>query len=82
MIKKVTEEIILASKSPRRKQLLKQIDFDFKVVPSQIDEDIGLDLKPFLFVQTLQKKLQQPVLLHIEELTQKLMYTTQDQTLK
>ena len=51
MIKKVTEEIILASKSPRRKQLLKQIDFDFKVVPSQIDEDIGLDLKPFLFVE-------------------------------
>ena len=51
MIKKVTEEIILASKSPRRKQLLKQIDFDFKVVTSQIDEDIGLDLKPFLFVE-------------------------------
>ena len=51
MIKKVTEEIILASKSPRRKQLLKQIDFDFEVVPSQIDEDLNLDLKPFLFVE-------------------------------
>ena len=51
MITKVTDKIILASKSPRRKQLLRQIDFDFKVVPSQIDEDIGLDLKPFLFVE-------------------------------
>ena len=51
MIKKVTEEIILASKSPRRKQLLKQIDFDFEVVPSQIDEDLSLDLKPNLFVE-------------------------------
>ena len=51
MIKKVTEEIILASKSPRRKQLLKQIDFDFEVVPSQIEEDLSLDLKPNLFVE-------------------------------
>ena len=51
MIKNVTKKIILASKSPRRKQLLKQIDFDFEVVPSQIDEDLNLDLKPFLFVE-------------------------------
>ena len=51
MIKKITNKIILASKSPRRKQLLKQIDFDFEVVTSQINEDLNLDLKPFLFVE-------------------------------
>tara|TARA_Y100000590_G_scaffold26916_1_gene30277 strand:+ start:111 stop:698 length:588 start_codon:yes stop_codon:yes gene_type:complete len=51
VITKVTDKIILASKSPRRKQLLRQIDFDFKVVPSKIDEDLSLKLKPFLFVE-------------------------------
>ena len=47
----MTDKIILASKSPRRKQLLRQIDFDFKVVPSKIEEDLSLKLKPFLFVE-------------------------------
>jgi len=51
MIIKVTDKIILASKSPRREQLLKQIDFNFIVIPSQIDEDLSLDLKPYLFVE-------------------------------
>ena len=51
MIKKITDKIILASKSPRRKQLLKQIDFVFMVIPSQIDEDLSLNLKPNLFVE-------------------------------
>ena len=51
MIKKITDKIILASKSPRRKQLLRQIDFDFKVVPSEIDEDLSIKLRPFLFVE-------------------------------
>ena len=31
--------IILASKSPRRSELLSQIGFTFKVVPSNVDED-------------------------------------------
>jgi septum formation protein len=33
-------QIILASKSPRRKQLLKNIGLNFKVVPSNINEDL------------------------------------------
>ena len=43
--------IILASGSPRRKQLLEQIDLEFQVVPSQIYEDFSLDLSPTDFVE-------------------------------
>ena len=51
MIKKVTDKIILASNSPRRKQLLEQIDLNFEVITSQIDEDLSLDLEPNIFVE-------------------------------
>jgi len=40
------KNIILASASPRRKQLLKQIGVDFTVEISGIDESIDLDLSP------------------------------------
>ena len=43
--------IILASGSPRRKQLLEQIDLEFEVVPSQIYEDFSLNLSPADFVE-------------------------------
>ena len=43
--------IILASGSPRRKQLLEQIDLEFEVVPSQIYEDFSLNLSPTEFVE-------------------------------
>ena len=43
--------IILASGSPRRKQLLEQIDLEFEVVPSQIYEDFSLNLSPTDFVE-------------------------------
>jgi len=42
--------IILAYGSPRRKQLLEQIDLEFEVVPSQIYEDFSLNLSPKDFV--------------------------------
>jgi len=35
-----TKEIILASASPRRKELLKQLNINFEVIPSQIEENI------------------------------------------
>ncbi len=38
--------LILASQSPRRKKLLEQIGFSFKVVPSEIDEVIDPTLSP------------------------------------
>ena len=43
--------IILASGSPRRKQLLEQIDLEFEVIPSQIYEDFSLNLSPTDFVE-------------------------------
>ncbi|MBT6943331.1 MAG: Maf family protein, partial [Candidatus Marinimicrobia bacterium] len=48
--------IILASGSPRRKQLLEQIDLKFQVIPSQIHEDFNIDLKPQKFVEHYAEK--------------------------
>ena len=45
------KSIILASASPRRKQLLTQIGFDFSVVPSTIKEDLSLSLPPEAFTE-------------------------------
>jgi len=39
-------QIILASESPRRRELLRQIGLDFSVKISGIDEDISIDLPP------------------------------------
>ena len=39
-------QIILASESPRRRALLRQIGLDFAVKISGIDEDISIDLPP------------------------------------
>ena len=43
--------IILASKSPRRKYILKKINLDFKVIPSNIIEDFD-ETSPSTLVQT------------------------------
>lgn len=43
-------KIILASKSPRRKEILEKINLDFKVVPSNIIEDFDRT-NPSVFVQ-------------------------------
>ena len=43
--------IVLASGSPRRKHLLEQIDLEFEVVPSQINEDFSINLSPTDFVE-------------------------------
>ncbi len=48
--------IILASGSPRRKQLLEQINLEFEVVPSQIYEDFSLNLSPTDFVEYYAQK--------------------------
>ncbi len=39
-------KIILASKSPRRSELLKKAGLEFSVVPSSYDEEMHLDLQP------------------------------------
>ena len=38
--------IILASSSPRREKLLKDAGIKFVTIPSEVDEDINLDLEP------------------------------------
>ncbi len=48
--------IILASASPRRKQLLDMIDIDFEVIPSSVHEDFNIDLKHEDFVQHYAKE--------------------------
>lgn len=50
------KQIILASKSPRRRQLLKQIRIPFDVVTMDVDEDYEKGLKPFEIVECLSYK--------------------------
>ena len=47
------KEVILASASPRRKELLEKIGLRFKVVPSNYEEDIPLGLEPHEFAQKI-----------------------------
>ncbi len=46
-------QIVLASASPRRAKLLKQIGLDFTIVPSNIDESNNGNLSPAEYVQQL-----------------------------
>ncbi len=41
--------IVLASNSPRRRQLLAQLDLEFTIHPSTVDEDFSLPLPPVEF---------------------------------
>jgi septum formation protein len=47
------KKLILASASPRRKQLLKQIGLEFEVLASNIDEKLNPRLKPLHQVEAL-----------------------------
>lgn len=51
----MSSQIILASASPRRKELLAQIGYDFKVVVSDVDENIE-KCEPSQFVAKLSKR--------------------------
>jgi len=45
--------LILASQSPRRKYLLEQVGLDFRIVPSQVDEQNTSITSPEILVKTL-----------------------------
>jgi len=47
------KDIILASSSPRRYELLKQIGLEFEVIPSDVDEDVDLIHAPEELVKEL-----------------------------
>jgi len=42
-------DIVLASQSPRRRELLKQIVADFKIIPSGVDEELFREKDPLIF---------------------------------
>ena len=44
-------DIVLASASPRRKTILSQVDLDFTIEPSKINEDFSIDLLPKAFCE-------------------------------
>ena len=47
---------ILASKSPRRVSILNKIGLKFEIIPSNISENINLDLSPKYLAEYLSKK--------------------------
>jgi septum formation protein len=49
----MSKKIILASSSPRRKQLLEQIGFAFDVIPSDVDEDNVIHPDPLKNIEAL-----------------------------
>jgi septum formation protein len=59
----VIDMIILASKSPRREQLLREAGIKFIICPSDVDEDIDLNMSPEAIVMELAKQKAQAVFL-------------------
>ena len=51
-----SSSLILASRSPRRESILKQIGIDFEIIPSNICENAKLNLGPRKFVQYWSEK--------------------------
>lgn len=49
----MAQKLILASTSPRRKELLKQIGFEFEIIPSDYEEDMTLKSPDKKLVQIL-----------------------------
>ncbi len=52
---KINQKIVLASKSPRRITLLKNLGLEFDVIPSNINEDINEKLQPAEYVMELSR---------------------------
>jgi septum formation protein len=59
--------LILASQSPRRKQLLSQVGIEFTVIPADIDESIRLQESPRDYVQRMALEKAQANLPHYPE---------------
>ena len=49
-------KIILASSSPRRQKILKQVGIPFTILPSDIDEDLSGEMSPYEAVKTLSER--------------------------
>jgi len=53
--------LILASASPRRRELLTQVGFRFEVIPAHINEDVRPDEDPVAYVVRLAREKAQVV---------------------
>lgn len=61
--------VILASQSPRRKELLKQLISNFEILPADVDETIRSDHRPTEYVMEMaHKKAQTVAENHLEDL--------------
>ena len=60
-------KIILASKSPRREEILSKINLNFDIVPSNIDEKLDIKLDPTTYVQNCAEKKAYKVSLSYKE---------------
>ena len=56
------QKIILASSSPRRRQILEDLGIPFKVINSEVDETLDVDNSPYEWVKTLSSKKANAVL--------------------
>ncbi len=63
----MSKKIILASASPRRKQLLEQIGLVFEVIPSDVDEDNLIHHDPLKNIETLALHKAQDVAKKVQE---------------
>ena len=61
-------DVILASASPRRKTILSQVDLDFTIEPSKINEDFSIDLLPKLSANIGQERKQSILQNHSDKL--------------
>jgi septum formation protein len=64
---KTANKLILASTSPRRKELMKSLELDFEVIPGNYEEDMSLDMKPSELAMTLAKGKAENVAKRVEE---------------
>tara|TARA_Y100000748_G_scaffold236319_1_gene200371 strand:- start:7694 stop:8281 length:588 start_codon:yes stop_codon:yes gene_type:complete len=60
-------KIILASKSPRREEILSKINLNFEIAPSNIDEKLDAKLNPIAYVQDCAEKKAHKVSLDYKE---------------
>lgn len=56
------QKIILASSSPRRRQILENLGIPFEVISSDVDETLDVDNSPYEWVKTLSSKKANAVL--------------------
>ena len=54
------QKIILASSSPRRKQILESLGIPFEVIHSSVEEKIDVDNSPYELVKILSEKRRRP----------------------